>query len=382
MPRKKPAPSKGPQTFTLTLTKTAERGLSRENINKQLHKIKARALGGNRQARGWRCRVKLHEHKPTGRGLPYHYTAGFHFTCRPRRARQPSSISKEWDHIVRVATTAGNGSLWLPEAVEGQKVQEADERIAQPEKLELAEYDIPDNWPDWFAGHVYDRDDQLAILTEVLQEAKESGYRNRFNAILEGSAGSGKTEIIRQLKKHLPPDCWLEFDCTQTTAAGAIEELRTRARMPTIIFLEEAEKARHEDDKSWLLAATDSRSEIRKVVFRRSVHKEVQFVCICTVNDIDKLNREFSNALGSRFPYQLHCPHPDERTMRKILEREIRARPTFQEEDLRWIEPALALAGELDETDPRQVKAWCLTGKDKLLDGTWQQRIKATRRPR
>ncbi len=116
--------------------------------------------------------------------------------------------------------------------------------------------------------------------------------------------------------------------------------------------------------------------------YRNSVHREVHFVCICTVNNIDKLADEFEQALESRFPWQLNCPHPDEVTLRKILEREIRARPTFKESDLRWIDPTLQLAKEMNESDPRKVKAWCLTGKDKLLDagGAYQQRIKSTTR--
>ncbi len=251
-----------PRTYTLTLRKTSERALNPAKINQQLQKIKNRALGGNRQARGWQCRVNDKEQAPTSPGLPYAYTAIFSFSCNPRRAREPESIAREWDHIVHVATTAGNQPLWLPEQVEGKQIKQEDQRVARPDTLELAEYDIPDHWKDWFK-EVYGRDEQIETIIDVLKEAKESNYTNRFNVILEGPPGSGKTEILRCLKKHLPPDCWLEFDCTNTTAAGAIEELRSRAKMPTVIFLEEAEKATRQkiSPGSWQPRTVAARSE-------------------------------------------------------------------------------------------------------------------------
>jgi ATPase family associated with various cellular activities (AAA) len=365
--------------YVIRLCKTSVISLNDISIQAQMEKIRGRALGSDRKAKGWRLKIEVKLEKPTSPGLPYKYVSILTFTYSPRRQRKPEAIEKEWGHIVEVTTKAGNQPGWFPEEVAGHPASQ-DANVSKPETVELAEFDIPDDWNNWFKGELYGRDDQLEIIIEVLLEAKLSAFQNRFNIILFGPPGSGKTEIIRILKANLPRDTWLEFDCTNTTAAGAIEELKRREKMPTLVFLEELEKAHKPEDKAWLLAATDTRAEIRKVRYRNSVHRDVHFVCIATVNDIEALEREYTSALESRFPYQIECPHPDEATVRKILERDIARRSTFKKTDFRWINPAIELAKELKVTDPRKIRAWCLTGKDKLLFGEWQKRVKATTR--
>jgi hypothetical protein len=365
------------RTFELVLAKEAERALAQDKLDAQLAHIKARALGGNRASKGWKCKVSVRKQDPASPGLPYLYQARFCFTLVPRRKRSEESIRAEWEHMVKVATAAGNSKGWLPRELEGKAVTRDDRRVSAPATVEYAEFTIPANWMSWFVD-LYGRDDQLELLFSALEEAVQSGFQNRFNVILHGPPGSGKTDVLRTLKRHLPPESYLEFDATNTTAAGAIEELRSRARMPRILFLEEFEKVREENDLKWLLSATDIRGEIRKVNFRGTVHKETKFICLATVNDLDRLKKMLGTALESRFPFQVECPHPDQETLRRILVREVRRRPGFREEDLRWVEPALELAGELGVTDPRRVICWCLTGKECLLDGSWQQTIKRT----
>ncbi len=363
-----------PGAFTLTLRKESSRALSPDSLDAQLAHIRARALGGHRAQRGWHCRASCRHEAPSSPGQPHAYLATFAFGCKPRRHRSPESIRAEWDHVVKVATAAGNAKGWLPAEVEGHKARRSDERLPSP--VEYADFTLPANWKDYFRD-IYDRDDQLEVVMSALREAVDSRFANRFNVILFGPAGSGKSDICRQLKRMLPPDSYLEFDCTNTTMAGAIEELRGRERMPRVLILEEAEKA-DPDAKRWLLAATDLRAEIRKVTFRGTVQRDTHLVCVATANDLGALRAELAGALESRFPFQVECPHPDERTMRKILERELRRRVGFRESDLAWIEPVIAFGQELGITDPRKLVAYCLCGKDQLLTGGYLDRVRRT----
>lgn len=354
----------------IVLKKEAQRSLGDDKIDAQTGKIKKRCLDSGRFKRGWRCKSTVTCEEPSTPGMTYLYTATFTFTCNPLRQRKPESIEREWEHIQKVAQSAGNTPKWFPPDVIKQVTDQVITPVvsgiiqAKSSLKEYAELTIPANWMEWFE-HVYDREDQLIQVMSVIEEAIESNFSNRFNIILWGPPGSGKTEICRSLRKQLPTDAWMEFDATNTTAAGAIKALTGNKKTPRILFLEEIEKA-DKADKKWLLSASDLRAEIRKVNFRESVNSETKFLCIMTVNDIMALRSEMGTALQSRFPYQIECPHPNEETMRKILERQIRRRPAFDPSHLAWIDPVIKFAAEKETqvTDPRRLEAWCLAGKN------------------
>ena len=141
------------------------------------------------------------------------------------------------------------------------------------------------------------------------------------------------------------------------------------------MFIEEIEKC-HEDGLRVWLGALDDRGELRKTNFRESRARKIQILTLATANDkviFDKLmggTDKRPGALSSRFVNQLHCPRPDEKVLRKILERDIDSYGGHAD----WIQPALDLAKVIGTDDPRRVLSY-LDGGDRLLNGMYQKDI-------
>jgi len=132
---------------------------------------------------------------------------------------------------------------------------------------------------------------------------------------------------------------------------------------------------------AWLLAALDIRGEIRKVTARANIQRDTKVFCIATVNNVKLFNQLMSGALASRFTRPIYFKRPSRETLAKILKREI----DKVNGDEAWIEPALNYCetainadGTAGITDPRQVIAICLAGRDALLNGKYQQMLNDT----
>jgi hypothetical protein len=82
-------------------------------------------------------------------------------------------------------------------------------------------------------------------------------------------------------------------------------------------------------------------------------------------------------ALASRFGEPIFFPRPGEDVLRKILEREI----AKIEGNMKWIDPVLEYAKEANITDPRNIIAICLAGRDGLIKKTYQDKLRKTRMP-
>jgi MoxR-like ATPase len=165
----------------------------------------------------------------------------------------------------------------------------------------------------------------------------------------------------------------MEFDATATTAAGAIKELAEREILPRVLVVEEIEKA---DEKSlaFLLALCDLRGEIRKTTARATIQRDTKLLVIATVNNVELFQKLQAGALASRFANKIGFSRPSREQLAMILEREV----SKIDGDSRWIKPALDYCEERDITDPRQVIALCLCGRDMLITGEYQEMLKDT----
>jgi hypothetical protein len=221
--------------------------------------------------------------------------------------------------------------------------------------------------------HLYGLDPQISIVLASLQTAKDTNYKKRYHVVLNGKPGCGKSDLLRGVKSMVGPEGCLEFDGTQTTAAGAIAAIMDADIVPPLLVIEEIEKV-PDQAFMWLLSALDGRAEIRKVTARGSSYRKVPFVCVATVNDLDLFKSRHEGAMASRFAHNVYCPRPNEEILRRILKREVESINGNEA----WIEPAIRYCLDKEiNGDPRRVIAVCLTGRDELLNGKFQADLTA-----
>ena len=236
---------------------------------------------------------------------------------------------------------------------------------------------IPEDFASYF-DHLYGLDDQVEMVLAALEAARESDWTMRHHVALIGPPGCGKTEICRSLQRALGEEAVMEFDATATTGAGAIEDLRNREILPRVMVIEEAEKADSDRNTNFLLAMLDRRAEIRKKTFRQSIQKETKLFAVCTVNDEDVFMKMNKGALQSRFAHKVYFDHPTREQLQRILEREVTAYPNG---NMDWVGPTLDYCDKHHIKDPREAIAICISGRDRLLTGRYQEMLEKTSRP-
>lgn len=311
---------------------------------------------------------------------PFIYTFHMYAVITFTREDGQKPTANEVPAFLRLLAQRGSSPAfgsWTLTDVDGEKyVMPGDDEMstaqASAELIGYVDVEIPDDFESNFA-HLFGRDAHIARIRAALEAAIMSGWNSRFNCALVGPPGCGKSDICATIKKALGDDAVMEFDATATTAAGAIKELSEREILPRVLIVEEIEKA---DEKSlnYLMALCDIRSEIRKTTARNTIQRDIRMLVIATVNDLAGFERMASGALASRFANKIGFSRPSRDQLAMILDREVRK----INGDPAWIKPALDYAEERDMTDPRQVIALCLCGRDKLVDGTYQKMLAET----
>jgi hypothetical protein len=243
------------------------------------------------------------------------------------------------------------------------------------EMIGYADCEIPDDWTSHFE-HLYGLDPHIARVRSAVDAAVRSNFRNRFNAVLVGPPGCGKSDIAESMKRALGEDAVMSFDATATTAAGMIKELNDRDILPRIVIFEEIEKA-SESAMQPLLGILDQRGEIRKTTARGSIQRDTKCLAIATVNDYALFQRLQAGALKSRFSNTIFFNRPTRETLSRILHREV----SKVDGNAEWVRPALDYCEDHDIDDPREVIAFCLCGADDLLTGDYQKMMDATAAP-
>ena len=351
-------------THTITLERIAQRRSNASITRRQIDDIIERALASSR-GRQFKLLTEIpQEIIPELVDGAWHYKLDlvFEHTGRGNAEIQFNNVK---DAIFKTAPSKGNWFLvggYTPTGPNLVAFNDDTDVIAEVTVDRSTHFD-----------HLYGLDAQIDVLLAALQTAKDTNYKKRFHSVLYGKPGCGKSEILRGVKHMVGEEGVIEFDGTQTTAAGAIATLIDAAIVPPLLIIEEIEKV-PDAAFMWLLGALDGRAEIRKITARGVLHRKVPFVCAATVNDLDLFKSRHEGAMASRFAHKIYCPRPGEEILRRILWREVES----IEGDPAWIEPAIRFCMDSEQTtDPRRAIAVCLTGRDGLLTGKFQADLRA-----
>lgn len=378
---------------TAKICRYSRQKLSEQQIKEQAYQIIDRSVGGNR-GKNWDA--KFYVDSPIKENDRWRYNVR---AVYDRIGGQASTLDKQWSEIVYwLARTGKNASFrnypWtvfyadddvlknldihddVNEIVIGDEVV-PDKPVGKRSEVKNYSEITIDNLSHHF-GEIYGRNDQIAIITGAVEAALASEMQQRLHTVLYGDPGCGKTEILRALGRSLGPEneAYVLFDATSATSAGILQMLFDAETIPPVLIIEEIEKA-DEKDVKWLLGVTDQRGEIRKTNYRIG-HKarNVKMLVFATVNNYDKWQNMAAGALASRF-FEVYCPRPDRDLCEKILLREVKK---FKG-DPAWVEPALQLGfDKLHWDDPRKLRYICLSGRERLLDGTYEGIITRTRK--
>lgn len=241
------------------------------------------------------------------------------------------------------------------------------------ENIGYADCEIPEDFEQYFR-HLYGLDDPIEILRSRIQAGIDSGWTDRFHTVFVGPPGCGKSAVAEALMEALGPDAVIRYDATAMTSAGVIKDLSEREILPRVAVWEECEKIPNKDVSSFLLGIMDQRAELRKVTARTNISKECKLYCIATVNDYNLFQTLQKGALASRFGVPVGFNKPSREMKALILAREIERVGG----DDRWIDATLDYCEEVGIDDTRAMIGICLAGRNELLTGKYQERLRRT----
>lgn len=371
------------EIHTLTFTKLSKRqlrdGVMRDNMDAILASINTRSL----TVRGWSFALVegtetfFRQNATDVAGFSYLYEIDVTMTWDRADGKTPDR--GEADSLYRTFSTRANQPAtgkWVLSAVNGEEYAPAAEGefTKSVDMLEYAPVTLPTGkeWDTAF-DHLYGLGSHIGRVRRAAELAVMSNWTMRSHVALVGPPGCGKSDIAHSFKELLGDEAVLEFDGTNMTQAGVVKVLSEVEILPRVIIIEEIEKA-NEDVLRFLLALLDTRGEIRKVTARATIQRDTKCLCIATVNNVELFRRIMSGALASRFTKPVFFQRPNRETLEMILQREI----TKLGGDYAWIAPALDYCEEIGEFDPRVVISIALCGREMLLDGTYQEMLRAT----
>ena len=306
------------------------------------------------------------------------------------RIKDLELVEKQWKEINKYLNVACNNknrfldNPWIILKTEENNKEEVEEaNISQSLENNKKEYAyINLNKHNCF-DHIYDRNHQIEMVIKSINLAVETKMAERKHVVLLGPPGCGKTTILGALSKMLgnEDEAYIYMNGASTTKAGAEAKLGSTTVIPPIMFIEEIEKTT-EESLGWLLTVLDERAELRKLNYRVDIRKSVPILCIATANSEEKFEGFDSGSLASRFSSKVYCQRPERNVLKQILKREIdKLSDHGIETTYDWIDPTLDYClNEEKNDDPRHVITVCLTGRDGLLDGSFQETLKAVRK--
>lgn len=369
------------ETHTLTLVKDSQRNLNMKSVANQTRTILTGTNSRRLAHNGW----TLETADPSFETVTYpgdnpHMVARSFlrflavYSREDDRKPQTNDLAALAKKLDTVASVAANGKWTLMTVDDADYIADAGVIVEKgSEAVPYADCAVPDDWREYFS-HLYGLDYQVEILISKLQAAIDSDWINRFHAVLVGPPGCGKSDVAESLMRALGPDAVIRYDATALTSAGAIKDLTDREILPRVMVVEEFEKITNKDVSAFLLGVMDTRGEIRKTTARTNIQQECKMFCVATVNDYSLFKSIQSGAIASRFRKPIGFKRPSREMRALILSREIEK----INGDERWIEPTLNYCESIGEDDPRVILDICLSGRERLLDGSYQKMLDAT----
>ena len=373
------------ETHRLTLAKLSERQLQEKVIDKNIDAMLASVNNKNlfnngwtvvRDTDGWSKGWRCVDHDGNGHArsnvkYKFFYYVKINFD-HPDKKPDKNVLGALCKNVNTRSAQPALGR-WILESVDGNEYVPPEEGTAySADMVGYAEAVIPDDW-DSFYDHLFGVEFKVEMLRDAAETAIMSNFNHRFHAVLYGPPGCGKSDVCQSFKRALGDDAVMEYDATATTGAGAIKDLAEREILPRFMIVEEIEKG---DDKGqdFLLAMMDMRAEIRKVTARATIERSTKLFVIATVNNMELFKSRKAGALASRFATKIKFNRPSREQLELILQREV----AKLNGDFSWIDPTLNYCDKQRITDPRQVIALCLTGKDKWISGRFVQMLADT----
>jgi len=369
------------ESHVLTFTRDMDRSLQVKSYRNAVDLLIDGINTQNRKQRGWSFDEDVagyYESEPENTNKRYHWKLHVDFasaTTKPNGTEFQSIVFTLYGRAIKPA-----GGSWTLTEVDGKPYAPPSDADAVGLKMEAdqigyADCEIPEDWDAHFE-HLYGLDSHIARVKAALAAAIGSGFRNRFNTVLSGPPGCGKSDIALSMKAALGEGAVMSFDTTSTTAAGLTKTLNDLEIMPRVIIFEEIEKA-SSDALLPILGIADQRGEINKTTARGTIDKSVKALCIATVNDFDLFEKMQAGALASRFSNKVFFKRPEREVSMRILRREI----AKVDGDQDWAEPAYDYCESHGITDVREMISICLCGADGLLDGSFQKMMDETSKP-
>lgn len=378
------------ETHNIIFAKPALRALQDKVITSNFTALFASVNTKSMTVRGWTIEAQIkdvpvgcdeadsftRDNNPDADGYLYRYYATVTFTREDGKKPTVNELPSYLATTAKRASTPQYGK-WTLSIVDGTDyvMPGDDEDLSLNINADMIGYvdvEVPDNFESFFS-HLFGRDAHVARIKAAIEAGVMSGFSNRFHCALAGPPGCGKSDICRSLQKALGEDAVMEYDATATTAAGAIKDLSEREILPRVLIVEEIEKA-DEKSLSFLLGLMDMRAEIRKVTAKTTIQRDTKLLVIATVNNVELFKKLNAGALASRFANKIGFSRPSRDQLAMILTREV----LKIDGDERWIKPTLDYCEDHGITDPRQVIALCLCGRDALITGEYQQMLEET----
>jgi hypothetical protein len=369
------------ETHTITFARTMDRALQAKSYRRSVDSLIDSIATKSRTTKGWSFEENINglieDNEYHEDGHRYSWTLNVAFN-------HPSNTPDRYELDSIAFTLYGRAMTpafgrWTLASVDGKPYDppsEDDANITTKEDIGYADCSIPGNWDEHFE-HLYGLDAQIRRVKNAITAAITSKFRNRFNVVLVGPPGCGKSDIALSMKAALGDDAVWSFDATAITAAGLIKRFDTADILPRIVVFEEVEKA-SKDALQPLLGILDQRGEVRKTTARGDVQRDTRCLTICTVNNYELFQSMQAGALHSRHPNRVFFKRPSRTTLSMILHREV----AKVDGDVEWVKPALDFCEANGIDDPREVIAHCLCGGDGLLDGSYQADMAATAEPK